>query len=112
MSTAEKIKQKYPYEELFRNFTPEEGPALAWFQKIRRKAYDRFQSVGFPTRHLEDWKYISLDPVLKVPFKPLDFDGEFQKAILPESLEPSLKLNVLRSPSELDSSSNEKAKYF
>ena len=36
-----------------------------WLQDLRRKAYDRFSSIGFPTarRGNEEWKYTSVGPI-------------------------------------------------
>ncbi len=45
----------------------ETGPG-EWLGGIRRQAYERFKSVGFPDRHLEEWKYTSLDPVLSASY--------------------------------------------
>ncbi|HEY6064795.1 MAG TPA: hypothetical protein VIY96_01475, partial [Thermoanaerobaculia bacterium] len=39
-----------------------------WLIEIRRTAMDRFREIGFPTLRDEDWKYTSVEPILKVPF--------------------------------------------
>ena len=44
------------------------GPA--WGAPVRQEARARFGALGFPTTHDEDWKYTSVDPVVKLPFAP------------------------------------------
>ena len=39
-----------------------------WLADIRQKAYQRFEKLGFPTRDLEGWKYIDLEPILGASF--------------------------------------------
>lgn len=39
-----------------------------WLAGIRQGAYERFKSIGFPTRKFEAWKTISLDPLLGASF--------------------------------------------
>ncbi len=39
-----------------------------WLEDVRRKAYERFEKLGFPTRELEGWKYINLEPILGASF--------------------------------------------
>jgi len=47
-----------------------EGEAVSgrWLADLRRKAYARFKMLGFPTRRLEGWKYIDLEPLLGAYF--------------------------------------------
>jgi Fe-S cluster assembly protein SufD len=44
------------------------GPA--WAARVRQEGLARFTALGFPTAHDEDWKYTSVDPVVKIPFTP------------------------------------------
>ena len=39
-----------------------------WAGATRRAARERFAAVGFPTTRDEEWKYTSIEPILKVPF--------------------------------------------
>jgi Fe-S cluster assembly protein SufD len=41
-----------------------------WAAPVRQEGRARFAALGFPTTHDEDWKYTSVDPVVKVPFTP------------------------------------------
>ena len=49
--------------------------ASDWMKNLRQKAYDRFQALGFPTRKMEDWKYIDLAPILGASFVPPETKG-------------------------------------
>jgi len=42
----------------------------SWLQKIRKGALDRFADLGFPTTRVEEWKYTSVAPITRVPFRP------------------------------------------
>ena len=53
----------------------ERGAAPAWVQSIRREAISRFAALGFPTTKDEEWKYTSVAPIFKIPFKPATAQG-------------------------------------
>ena len=42
-----------------------------WLVSLRREAFERFTALGFPTTKNEEWKYTSVGPIAKVPFRPL-----------------------------------------
>ena len=42
----------------------------AWLSKIRKAAFDQFADLGFPTTHNEEWKYTSVTPLSRIPFRP------------------------------------------
>src|SRR6266700_1075593 len=42
----------------------------AWLRKIRKAAIDRFAELGFPNSHNEEWKYTSVAPLARIPFRP------------------------------------------
>ena len=41
----------------------------AWLNQLRRSAMDSFLRLGFPTTHDEEWRFTSVAPITKVPFK-------------------------------------------
>jgi Fe-S cluster assembly protein SufD len=43
----------------------------AWAQSIRRAAFDRFATLGFPTTKNEDWHYTSVAPIVEHEYTPL-----------------------------------------
>ena len=45
-------------------------PGPEWTAPVRRQALERFAALGFPTTHDEDWKYTSVEPLVKIPFAP------------------------------------------
>ncbi len=55
------------YASAFREREPL-GPN--WLRRIRRAAFDRFSELGFPTTHVEEWKYTNLAPVARTAFEP------------------------------------------
>lgn len=47
----------------FRRAASDPAGAPEWRAEVRRAAIDRFETLGFPTRKREDWKYTNVTPV-------------------------------------------------
>ena len=45
-------------------------PGPEWTAPVRRQALERFAALGFPTTHDEDWKYTSVEPLVRIPLAP------------------------------------------
>jgi len=43
-----------------------------WVHQTRKAAISGFAELGFPTTQHEEWKYTSVAPIVKVPFRPAD----------------------------------------
>ncbi|MCI0406613.1 MAG: hypothetical protein L0209_11210, partial [candidate division Zixibacteria bacterium] len=43
--------------------------APAWVRKLRQEAFARFVEMNFPTMKDEEWKYTSVAPLVKLPFR-------------------------------------------
>ncbi|MCI0330410.1 MAG: Fe-S cluster assembly protein SufD [candidate division Zixibacteria bacterium] len=43
--------------------------APAWVRQLRQKGFARFAEMNFPTMKDEEWKYTSVAPIVKVPFR-------------------------------------------
>lgn len=41
----------------------------SWVHDIRKAAIARFLKLGFPTTHNEDWRFTSVAPIAKIPFR-------------------------------------------
>jgi len=41
-----------------------------WLHRIRTAAIRRFAELGFPTTHIEEWKYTNVAPLTRIPFEP------------------------------------------
>lgn len=74
-----------------------------WLAALRQKAYERFKSLGFPTRKHEAWKYLYLDSILNTSFskntktssegaekKLSGFKNEMRLVFVNGSLDPDL----------------------
>jgi Fe-S cluster assembly protein SufD len=49
-----------------KGFAPERlavAGSVAWLEELRRAAFARFEELGFPTPHDEDWRYTGLQPI-------------------------------------------------
>ena len=63
------------------------GSELEWLNESREKALEQFNSQGFPTLRVEDWKYTSIRPIEKRQFKlAQDVDHTVDAATINEYL--------------------------
>ncbi len=46
------------------------GRSPAWLKSLRTDAIRAFAELGFPTTHLEDWKYTNVAPIASTAFQP------------------------------------------
>lgn len=53
--------------------------------ELRRKAFDRFVSVGFPTTNIESWRFTPVGPILKPDYA---MAGPSDIPLTPERIEP------------------------
>ena len=66
------MKTTDPYLEKFARFDmagPGAGPA--WVVPIRKAGLARFHQLGYPTLQDEDWRFTNVQPIAKLPFKPV-----------------------------------------
>ena len=48
----------------------QQGERVAWLQRLRANAMDRFAELGFPSVKDEEWKYTNVAPIAAIDFKP------------------------------------------
>lgn len=61
-----------PYVEQFETFAAsgaKDGPS--WLPALRKKAFERFTALGFPTTRDEDWHFTSVTPIAERTFKAI-----------------------------------------
>ncbi|HRN52322.1 MAG TPA: Fe-S cluster assembly protein SufD [Gemmatimonadaceae bacterium] len=61
-----------PYVEQFEAFAAsgaKDGPS--WLPALRKKAFERFTALGFPTTRDEDWHFTSVTPIAERTFKAI-----------------------------------------
>jgi Fe-S cluster assembly protein SufD len=76
------------YRDLFTAFSNNGGGAgPAWLPALRRRAFDRFSALGFPTTRDEDWHYTSVTPIAESAFALLH-DAESRSTLT--ALQPFL----------------------
>ncbi len=61
------LSKTYQDTVLEPGFEQKAGPE--WLKNFRRRSFEHFKQTGFPTRKMEAWKYMSLEPLLKMPVK-------------------------------------------
>src|SRR5574341_1889315 len=61
--------EKELYLKDFERLKSRDGQDPQWLQRLRDHALDRFASLPFPTTHDEEWRFTSIAPILKVPFR-------------------------------------------
>jgi len=72
---------KDTYLAAFERLSGEAGGAGGWLAPIRRSAIERFAASGFPTTRDEAWRYTSVTPIAKTPFRaaPRPDDGSLPR---------------------------------
>jgi len=48
------------------------GRGLAWVDRLRKTAVERFLDLGLPTTRLEDWKFTNVAPIRRLTFRPVN----------------------------------------
>ena len=46
------------------------GSGPSWLEPLRKHGMARFSALGFPTTRDEEWKFTSVDPIARTPFRP------------------------------------------
>ncbi len=65
------IKEQNRFSDAFQSSQASRGDqGPAWLERLRESAFDRFEQLGFPNTHQEDWKYTSVAPIEKLEFQP------------------------------------------
>ncbi len=69
------VKEQYgTYQSAFAALEKSKAAARnPWLHAVRRSAFQRFTSLGFPTPKLEDWKYTNVAPIANTGFAPAGF---------------------------------------
>ncbi|HKV34136.1 MAG TPA: Fe-S cluster assembly protein SufD [Pyrinomonadaceae bacterium] len=66
---TELAKTENNYQSAFRSVR-DVSPTVPWLELVRTSAMDRFEQLGFPTVHDENWKYTNLAALAKQNFVP------------------------------------------
>ncbi|HLN29270.1 MAG TPA: Fe-S cluster assembly protein SufD [Gemmataceae bacterium] len=65
-------EEKNIYQSNFARFEKELGAnGHSGIHRVRKAAMKRFSELGFPTTRNEEWKFTSVAPIAKLPFKPV-----------------------------------------
>jgi len=64
------VKETEPHQRKFEWFE-KHGHKPAWVFPLRKAGMARFAELGFPTIQDEDWRFTSIAPNVKLPFKPV-----------------------------------------
>lgn len=75
MMVTEVVKSENQYLTAFSRVR-ELGPTVPWLELVRSGAIDRFEQLGFPTVHDEEWKYTNLAALAKENFQPAVTRGD------------------------------------
>ncbi|HWP84092.1 MAG TPA: hypothetical protein VNN17_02805, partial [Terriglobia bacterium] len=64
-----------PQQQAYRASFHERQQALLrqepeWLSALRQEAMDAFADHGFPTPQDEEWRYTSVAPITRIPFRP------------------------------------------
>ncbi len=70
MNPTDKVTAPYlaSFEQLEKNGW---SKSPSWVRSLRKEGISRFAERGFPTLRDEDWRFTNVDPIAKLPFKPV-----------------------------------------
>lgn len=58
------------YHQAFRKLQEKQQEDVAWLERLRANAMDRFEELGFPSVKNEEWKYTNVAPIAGIEFEP------------------------------------------
>ena len=76
------MHEKDHYLSAFEEFEKDQSASAPFVRRLRKAAVARFGEVGFPTARNEDWKFTSVAPLVKVPFRLAGLGGDVPAAAL------------------------------
>ncbi len=66
------VKSENKYQSAFRDLQASPAASrVAWFDRLREGALDRFEQVGLPSADEEEWKYTNLAALARIDLDPL-----------------------------------------
>jgi len=84
---TELAKPQNKYHDAFRALR-QSKPTVAWVELVRESAMDRFESLGFPTVHDEEWKYTNLGQLDKLSLLPSESSSNISSTDIADHLYP------------------------
>jgi Fe-S cluster assembly protein SufD len=68
---SQAVKEENSYSAFFNTLKERVSKSdPSWVQRLRQNAFKRFEELGFPTTHQEEWKYTNVAPIAKAMFEP------------------------------------------
>jgi Fe-S cluster assembly protein SufD len=90
---AELALEADQYAPSFADVERRVGGEAAWLLDLRRKAFARFQSLGFPSPQDERWKYTNPGPITRIPWRAASGGREVRRATsMPVDLSANVRL--------------------
>jgi Fe-S cluster assembly protein SufD len=86
-----KTKPQTLYEQAFRESLtrqPLDGRMPKWLKSLKESALQRFESMGFPTRRWEAWRFVDMDPILSQQY--VTFEPQQAPSLSAETVAPYL----------------------
>lgn len=80
---SQAIKETSSYRAAFEAFAEKaRGREPSWATRLRESAFERFETLGFPTTDEEDWKYTNVAPLARRNFQPAVAHASVDAALL------------------------------
>ena len=74
IQTTEELETYLSHFPIFEKRRHTKEPA--WLHPVRQAALESFSRLGFPTTHHEEWRFTSIAPITRVPFRLAEGDGK------------------------------------
>jgi Fe-S cluster assembly protein SufD len=80
---SEATKSQGSYQNAFRALLANASGAhkVSWLERLRERAMERFEELGFPAVTQEEWKYTNVTPIARTGFAPITTRDEASVSI-------------------------------
>ena len=86
---AEIVKAESSYRAAFRALQSSSSKVVpSWLQRLRYRAMDHFEALGFPGVEDEEWKYTNVAPIARADFSPVMAVDDSGPALTHDEISP------------------------
>ncbi|HEV7745310.1 MAG TPA: Fe-S cluster assembly protein SufD [Pyrinomonadaceae bacterium] len=86
---TEIVKRENSYRRAFLELQEQpEDQQVAWLERLRAAAMERFEESGFPSVKDEEWKYTNVAAIAAADFQPASLQKHTEAQVDPEALAP------------------------
>jgi Fe-S cluster assembly protein SufD len=95
---TEIVRREHSYRQAFLELQDRrEGESVAWLERLRAGAMERFEDSGFPSVKAEEWKYTNVAAIAAADFQPASLQTSAESEVDSQTLAPFRHLETSKS---------------